>query len=73
MALQKLTKKIEIKFWDTVTPLMEDKGPIVKTKNFLYKTIHTRFGFLCLLILVWGSVGFVSGLLIGRLLGILPL
>jgi hypothetical protein len=73
MTFQKLTKTIEIKFWDTITPLMDAKGPIMKTRKYLYKTIHTKVGFLFLLILVWGSVGFVSGLLIGRLLGILPL
>jgi hypothetical protein len=73
MTFHKLTKSIEIKFWDIVTPLMEEKGPIMKTRKFFYKTMHSRKGFFILLVLVWGAVGFVSGLLIGRLLGILPL
>lgn len=73
MTFQKLIKTIELKFWDTVTPLMEKNGPIMKTRKYFYKTIHTKTGFLILLILVWGSIGFVSGLLIGCLLGIFPL
>ncbi len=73
MTFQQLTKKIELKFWDVVTPLMEENGPIVKTKKFVYKTMHSRTGFFILLVFVWGAVGFVSGLLIGRLFGILPL
>lgn len=64
---------MEMKFWDTVTPLMDVNGPILKTKKALYKTIHSKSGFLGLLILVWSAVGFTAGLLIGRVISLFPL
>lgn len=73
MNRKRLVRKMEMKFWDTVTPLMGDNGPILKTKNALYKTIHSKSGFLGLLILVWSAVGFTAGLLIGRVISLFPL
>jgi hypothetical protein len=71
MNRKRLVRKMEMKFWDTVTPLMDSDGPILKSKRFVYKTIHSKAGFM--LVLVWSAVGFVSGLLIGKVISIFPL
>ena len=72
MNRKRLVRKIEMKFWDTVTPLMDSTGPILKSKQFLYKTIHSKAGFMGMLVLVWSAVGFVSGLVIGKVISIFP-
>jgi hypothetical protein len=73
MNRKRLIRKMEVKFWDTVTPLMDDNGPILKTKKVLNKTIHSKTGFLGILILVWSAVGFTAGLLIGKVISLFPL
>lgn len=73
MNRKRLIRKMEIKFWDTVTPLMDENGPILKTKRVFSKTIHSKAGFLGMLILVWSAVGFTAGLLIGKVISIFPL
>ena len=73
MNIKRLVRKIEVKFWDTVTPLMDENGPILKTKQTLNKTLHSKAGFLGLLILVWSAVGFTAGLVIGRVISLFPL
>lgn len=73
MNRKRLVRKLEMKFWDTVTPLMDSDGPILKSKRFVYKTIHSKAGFMGMLVLVWSAVGFVSGLLIGKVISIFPL
>ncbi len=66
MNRKRLVRKMEVKFWDIVTPLMDENGPILKTKQALKKTLHTKAGFLGLLILVWSAVGFTAGMVIGK-------
>ncbi len=73
MNRKRIIRKVEMKFWDTVTPLMDTSGPILKTKKAIYKTLHSKTGFLASLLFVWSAVGFVSGLLIGKLISIFPL
>ncbi|MBG0771312.1 MAG: hypothetical protein H0S82_06355 [Anaerolineaceae bacterium] len=73
MNRKRLVRKMEMKFWDTVTPLMDENGPILKTKKILHKTLHSKEGFLGLLILVWSAVGFTAGLVIGRVISLFPL
>ena len=68
MAIHKLAQNFEMKFWDIVIPFMAEEGPIMKSINFIKGLIQTRAGFLTLLLLVWAAVGFVSGLLLGRLI-----
>ncbi len=46
MNRKRLVRKMEVKFWDIVTPLMDENGPILKTKQALKKTLHTKAGFL---------------------------
>lgn len=67
MTIHKLAQNFEMKFWDIVTPFMADEGPIMKTINVINGVIKSRAGYLALLIFVWAGVGFVSGLILGRL------
>ena len=73
MTFEKFTQTVEIKFWGMVTPIMGEKGPIMKTRTFVYRLLHSKPGFMAVLALVWGAVGFVAGLLIGRVMGFFPL
>ncbi|QRN83795.1 hypothetical protein JR338_03295 [Chloroflexota bacterium] len=72
MNRKRLVRKMEVKFWDTVTPLMDENGPILKTKKVLNKTLHSKAGFLGLLILVWSAVGFTAGMVIGKVISLFP-
>lgn len=73
MIFDKLSKNMEIKFWDAITPIMADGGPLIRIKNFVYNILHTKPGFVIVLAVLWGAVGFISGLLIGKVLAFFPL
>jgi hypothetical protein len=68
MSIHELTRSIELNFWKTVIPIMGEKGIIMKFMQSLYCIIHSKLGYLLLLIIIWGGVGFTAGLLFGRLL-----
>jgi hypothetical protein len=52
---------------------MPESGPIMRIRNFIYKILHTKPGFVIVLAVLWGAVGFLSGLLIGKIVGFFPL
>ena len=68
MTIHKLAQNFEMKFWDIAIPLLTEEGPIMKYINWINGVTKTRVGFLTLLVLVWAAVGFVSGLILGRLI-----
>jgi hypothetical protein len=73
MTIYQITQGIEIKFWNAITPLMSEEGVLMKTiraakRHTGRKPINTA-----LLILIWATIGFVSGMLIGRIIIILQL
>ncbi len=69
MSINKITRKVEIKFWDAITPILEKEGPLMKMTQLFYRFIHKKSGYICFLILLWGAIGFVSGLIFGRIIG----
>lgn len=73
MIFDKITKRAEIKFWDAITPIMADGGPILRIRKAIYHVLHTKPGFVIILAVLWGAVGFLSGLLIGKVVGFFPL
>lgn len=73
MIFDKITKRAEIKFWDAITPIMAVGGPILRIRKAIYHVLHTKPGFVIILAVLWGAVGFLSGLLIGRVVGFFPL
>jgi len=68
MTIHKIAQNFEMKFWDIVIPFMADEGPVMKSINIIKDVIRSREGFITLLLLVWAAVGFVSGLILGRLI-----
>lgn len=68
MTIHKLAQNFEMKFWDLVIPFMADEGPVMKSINVIKDLIRSRESFMTLLLLVWAAVGFVSGLVLGRLI-----
>lgn len=68
MGIYRLPRHLEISFWKTILPAMEKEGLIMKITHNLYRIIHTKLGYMLLLIIVWGAVGFVLGLLMGQVL-----
>lgn len=73
MIFDKITKRAEIKFWDAITPIMAVGGPILRIRKAIYHVLHTKPGFVIILAVLWGAVGFLSGLLIGKVVGFFPL
>jgi len=68
MGFHHLAGHLEIVFWKAVLPAMDKEGLIMKLTRYLYQTIHTKIGYMLLLMTVWGAVGFVFGLLLGQVL-----
>jgi hypothetical protein len=68
MSIYKIAVFVELNFWKAIIPAMEKEGLIMKLTQYLYRIIHTKLGYLLLLIIVWGAVGFTAGLLLGRIM-----
>ena len=71
MSVNKITQRFETTFWDLVTPIIAEKGPLMKTIHFFRNLILSIPTTKAVLILVWAAIGFVSGLLLGRLMMLL--
>jgi len=69
MTIHRISQKAEIKFWDAVIPIMEEEGPLMKTFQIFYKFIHTKAGYITFLILLWSAIGFIIGMILGRIVG----
>jgi len=68
MSIYKIAVFVELNFWKAIIPAMEKEGLIMKLTQYLYRIIHTKLGYLLLLIIVWGAIGFTAGLLLGRIM-----
>lgn len=73
MSIYHLTQTIEIKFWKLITPIMDEKGPLMKTLHNAQQAARTKLIHIALLVIVWAAIGFISGMLIGRVIWILQL
>jgi hypothetical protein len=62
-----------MKFWHFVIDMLDEDGPIVTFIQFFKRIIDTRIGSLALLIIVWASVGFIAGLIIGKLVSLIQI
>jgi len=71
MVIYKLANHVEMNIWKVIISGMEKEGIIMKFTGWFFRFIHTKFGYLLLLISIWGAVGFISGLLIGRIMSLL--
>ena len=71
MSIHNLTQDAEIKFWDFAINMMAEDGPISKLIGFFRRILDTKIGSLALLIIVWASVGFIAGLIIGKIVSLI--
>ena len=71
MNIQQMTQRWEIKFWDLLTPIIAEEGPLMKKFHLIKINFRTKTAFLWLLGLVWAAVGFVSGMILGRVIDLL--
>ena len=71
MSIHNLTQDVEIKFWDFVINMMAEDGPISKLIRFIKSILDSRVGSLALLIIVWASVGFIAGMIIGKIVSLI--
>jgi hypothetical protein len=68
MSVYRLAQNLEIKFWNTVIPVMAEEGPLMKTIRSFKHITPTKPRNIALLLLIWAAIGFVSGVILGRLI-----
>ena len=68
MSVYRLAHHLEIKFWNAVIPVMAEEGPLMKTIRSIKQITPTKPRNIALLILIWAAIGFVSGVILGRLI-----
>lgn len=73
MSLFEFTQKVEIRFWEIIIPVIDEKGLLMKTALSGKRLMHSKPGLIALLVLVWSTVGLIAGIIIGRLVWMLQL
>lgn len=68
MTIYRLAKNFEIRFWNVMIPVMEEEGPIMKTIHAMKRVSRGKPGLIALLVFIWAAIGFVSGMIIGRVI-----
>ncbi len=68
MRIEKVFQGYETRFWKVVTPMMGDKGILMKIVQFFQNILKSRVGYLILLGIIWAAVGFLSGMMLGRVI-----
>lgn len=73
MALLKVVQLLEINIWRLLILLLQEEGPLMKIFHWLRRVTQTKSGYLTVLIVVWSAIGFVFGLVLGRIIWMLQL
>ena len=73
MTINQLTQSIEIKFWNVIIPVIEEEGSLMKTLHSMKRVFRAKPSYIAFLVLVWSAIGFVTGMIIGRVLWILQI
>jgi hypothetical protein len=68
MSIYRLAENFEIKFWNAIIPVMAEEGPLMKTIRSIKQISPSKPRNIALLILIWAAIGFVSGVILGRLI-----
>ena len=71
MIIDKFSERFELRFWDIVTLIAQEEGPLMKLVKKSKEMKRSRFGTLLILILVWATVGFTVGLIFGKLISLI--
>ena len=64
---------LEINFWNLIILMFKEEGPIMRIVQWLRRVMQTKVGLLTVLIVVWSGVGFLIGLVLGRIIWMLQL
>ena len=70
MTISELTETFETKFWLLLIPILDEGGPLMKILDFSKRMMRKKAGFLSMLFLIWAAVGFLFGLILGRMIWI---
>ncbi len=73
MTIYRLAQTIEIKFWNVIIPVIEEGGPLMKIMPSIKSVFRAKQSQIAMLVLVWSAIGFVTGMIIGRLLWMLQI
>lgn len=73
MTIYKMAQNLEIQFWNAIILVMTNEGLLMKTIRATKRGVHRKAINTAVLILIWAAIGFVSGMLIGRIILILQL
>ena len=73
MNISNLANILEIKFWNSVIPIIQEEGPLMKTIRTFNKSPYVKVRSIGFLIFIWAAIGFVSGIILGKLIVILQL
>jgi hypothetical protein len=68
MSIYRFAQNFEIKFWNAVIPVISEEGPLMKTIRSIKQIAPSKPRNIALLILIWAAIGFVSGVILGRLI-----
>lgn len=73
MALLKVVQLLEINIWSLLILLLQEEGPLMKIIHWIRRVMQTKSGYLTVLIIIWSGIGFVFGLVLGRIIWMLQL
>ncbi len=73
MTVLKVARLLEINFWNLLILLLQEEGPVMQFVQGLKRMTGTKAGLLIVLIAVWSAVGFLMGMVLGRIIWMLQL
>jgi hypothetical protein len=68
MTIYRLAQDLEIKFWNAIIPAMQKEGSLMKTIRTAKRFSQNKAVNIILLIIIWAAIGFVSGMIVGRVI-----
>lgn len=73
MNLLDVVQLLELNFWELLTLLFREEGPVMKIVLWVRRVMQTKAGYLTVLMVVWSAIGFLIGLVLGRIIWMLQL
>ena len=73
MFLIKVVQTLEINLWGLLILMLQEEGPLMKTIEWLKRVMQKKSGYITVLIVVWSAIGFVVGVVLGRIIWMLQL
>ena len=73
MTLLSVILLMEMNFWNFIILMFQEEGPVMRVVHWLKYVMQTKGGMLTVLLVVWAAVGFLIGLVLGRIIWMLQL